>query len=126
MAIYGIGQDLVDVRRIQESLQRYGDRFKKRVFTEKEVAYCERYRYSHENYATRFAAKEAVLKALGTGKARGIAWTDVEIVRQPGNRPEIVLHGKAAEIAKQRGVNKLHVTLGHEREFAQAIVIAEI
>ncbi|HNT34024.1 MAG TPA: holo-ACP synthase [bacterium] len=125
MRIAGVGLDLVDVERVRNCLERYGERFKGRVFTEKEVAYCDRYRYSYENYASRFAAKEATLKALGIGKSRGVAWTDVEVTRNPGEAPKILLHGKAAEIAENLAIVRLHVSLAHERDIAQAIVIAE-
>ena len=125
MRVFGIGTDLVDVERIRQSLERYGERFKNRVFTEKEIAYCERYRYSQENYACRFAAKEATLKALGIGKSRGVAWREVEVTRAPGQAPRIVLHGKAAEIADGLGVCRVHLALSHERNLAQAVVTAE-
>ena len=125
MQVSGLGIDIVEISRIKKSIDKYGDRFKRRVFTEKEIAYCERYRYSHENYASRFAAKEALLKALGTGKSRGIAWTDIEVVRLPGKAPEMVLHGRAAEIARELGVKSIKVALTHEREIAQATVIVQ-
>jgi len=125
MQICGTGIDLVEVERVRELLDRYGDRFKRRVFTQKEIEYCERYRYSEENYACRFAAKEAALKALGIGKSRGVAWTEVEVTRLPGQAPQIALHGRAKEIAEKQGIIRMHVALTHERTLAQALVIAE-
>lgn len=125
MRVFGIGLDLVEVQRVRRSLDVYGNRFKRRVFTEKEIAYCERYRYSFQNYASRFAAKEATLKALGIGKSRGVAWKDVEVTRNPGEAPRVILHGRAAQIAEKLGVVRLHLSLTHERDMAQAFVIAE-
>src|SRR4249919_1231216 len=97
--IVGTGIDIAEVPRIAESIQRFGDRFLKRIYTEGEIRYCDSKANRVERYAARFAAKEASMKALGTGWSRGIRWRDIEVSRQPGGRPTIVFHGKAAEFA---------------------------
>src|SRR5437870_13070011 len=99
MAILGTGVDLAEVDRIQRSLEMFGQRFQERVFTPGEIAYCERYKNRAERYAARFAAKEAGMKALGTGWRRGIRWQDLEVRRQPGGRPTLNFAGAAADIA---------------------------
>lgn len=125
--IVGIGNDLAEVERIQRALEgpRTGQRFRERVFTEGEQRYCERRRRKYESYAARFAAKEAVMKALGTGWGRNIGWRDIEVFRHRGSRPEIILHGKAMEYAKTLGITRFHLTLTHTAEYAEAQVIAE-
>ena len=123
--ILGIGTDLMEIPRIAKSVSRYGDHFLHRVFTPGEIAYCNSKRNAAESYASRFAAKEAAAKALGTGISRGVSWREFEVTRQPGKRPEIVFHGRAAQIAKNLGVTHAALSLTHSRDFAMAIVILE-
>ncbi|MFI4916052.1 MAG: holo-ACP synthase [Phycisphaerales bacterium JB060] len=123
--ILGHGVDLAEVARIGRSVDRFGDRFLERVFTRAERAYSGVGRRRDERLAARFAAKEAVFKALGTGWAQGAAWTDVEVVRHDSGRPALVLHGKAREMACALGVSRWHVSLTHTQTLAMASVIAE-
>jgi holo-[acyl-carrier protein] synthase len=125
--IAGIGVDVCEIERIARALEAsHGPRFRARVFTEGEQAYCEgRRRGRFESYAARFAAKEAVMKVLGTGWSRGIGWRDIEVVRKPGAAPEIRLHGAAAAIARSRGMARWLLTITHSRATAIAWVVAE-
>jgi holo-[acyl-carrier protein] synthase len=128
MAIVGTGVDMIEVERVQRALSRLGtgDRFRQRVFTESEIAYCEsRGRPRYQSYAARFAAKEAMMKALGTGWNRHVGWNDIEVLRQRGRAPMIVLHGKAAEFAGRCGITRIHLSLSHTASFAIAFVTAE-
>jgi len=120
------GVDVVDVERIRRSLNEHGERFLSRCFTKAEADYCTSARPPRdvERFAARFAAKEAVLKALGTGWADGIAWTDVEVVLSPSGAPSINLSGKAKEIAERLGIGELLVSLSHTPTQAMASVIA--
>jgi holo-[acyl-carrier protein] synthase len=123
--IVGTGIDIAQVPRIGQSIERFGDRFLRRVFTEGEIRYCESKANRIERYAARFAAKEAAMKALGTGWNRGVRWRDVEVRRQPGGRPIIAFHGKAAEFAAQLGAVHVALSLSHTAEQAIAQVILE-
>jgi holo-[acyl-carrier protein] synthase len=123
--IVGTGIDLVEVPRVAAAIQRYGNRFLQRVFTEGEVRYCESKANRHERFAARFAAKEAAMKALGTGWSRGIRWRDLEVRRQPGGRPTLAFHGRAAEVAGNLGVVNVSLSLTHTKEQAFAQVILE-
>lgn len=123
--ILGTGIDLAEVARIREAVERYGRRFLERVFTPAEIAYVERKANRYERYAARFAAKEAGMKALGTGWRRGVRWQDFEVRNQPSGRPALLLHGVAAEYARQLGVERIHLSLTHTETMAQAFVILE-
>jgi holo-[acyl-carrier protein] synthase len=125
--IAGIGVDLCEIARIERALGApHGARFRARVFTDAEQAYCEgRRRGRFESYAARFAAKEAAMKVLGTGWSRGVGWRDVEVVRERGSPPALRLHGQAAAIARRLGVAHWLVTLTHGRSTAIAWVLAE-
>lgn len=123
--ILGLGTDLIEIERVQQSLTRFGQRFMERVFTEGEIAYCQQKKHSAESFAARFAAKEATAKALGTGIARGISWQEIEVRRNPGERPTLNLTGRAAERADSMGVRHLHLSLTHSRDVAMAVVVAE-
>jgi holo-[acyl-carrier protein] synthase len=123
--IVGTGIDIADVPRIAQSIQRFGDRFLRRVFTEGEIRYCESKANRIERYAARFAAKEAGMKALGTGWSHGVRWRDVEVLRQPGGRPTVAFHGKAAEFAAKLGTAHIALSLSHTPELAIAQVILE-
>ncbi len=122
--IVGTGIDLCDVGRMRDAIERHGDRFKNRVFTAAEVAYSERKANRFERYAARFAAKEAAMKALGTGW-RGVAWRDFEVTNLASGRPTLAFHGKAAEIAERRGIRNISLTLTHTAGQAMALVILE-
>lgn len=124
--VLGLGTDITEVPRIQASLERFGQQFLDRVYTPGEVLYCQaRKKSAAQSFAARFAAKEAAAKALGTGISRGVTWREFEVVRQPGQAPQILLHGRAAEIATARGIRRLTLSLTHTREMAMAVVIAE-
>jgi holo-[acyl-carrier protein] synthase len=123
--IVGTGVDIAEVGRIQAAVKRFGDRFLQRVFTPDEVSYCMGKPNSAERLAARFAAKEAGMKAIGTGLRYGITWQDVEVVRMPGQRPMVQFHGKAAEFAARLGCKRTHLSLSHTREQAIAYVILE-
>ena len=124
--IIGSGIDLVEIRRIQQSFERYGQRFLDRVYTAAEQAYCMRKRKkAAESLAARFAAKEAGAKALGTGISRGVNWLEIEVGREPGGRPTLRFHGRAAEIAEQMGVARMALSITHTAELAMASVLLE-
>jgi holo-[acyl-carrier protein] synthase len=123
--IVGTGIDLAEVPRIAAAIDRFGDRFLHRIFTEAEIRYCDSKANRAERYAARFAAKEAGLKAIGTGWRRGVSWTDVEVGREPGGRPTILFHGKAAEFAAKLGVKHAALSLTHTKDTAMAQVILE-
>lgn len=123
--IVGTGIDIAEVPRIGESIGRFGERFLRRIYTEGEIRYCDSKANRVERYAARFAAKEAAMKALGTGWSRGVRWRDIEILRQPGGRPTIQFHGKAAEFAAQLGAKNIALSLSHTAEQAIASVILE-
>ena len=123
--IVGSGIDIAEVPRIAEAIQRHGERFLHRVFTEGEIAYCDSKANRIERYAARFAAKEAGMKALGTGWNHGVRWRDVEVCRQPGGRPTLAFHGKAAEFAAKLGAKNVALSISHTAEQAIAQVILE-
>lgn len=123
--IVGSGIDLVEISRIQQSLERFGKRFLDRVYTAAEQAYCLRKRNAAESLAARFAAKEAGAKALGTGISRGVSWLEIEVVREPGGRPAIRFHGRAAEIARHLGVANVALSITHTGTLSMASVVVE-
>ncbi len=123
--IVGTGVDIAEVPRIRETIERFGDRFLRRIFTEGEIRYCERKARRFESYAARFAAKEAGMKALGTGWSRGVRWRDIEVVRPKGQRPTIQFHGEAAAIAARLGTKNIALSITHTSEEALAHVILE-
>lgn len=127
--IIGIGSDLIDIRRVEQSLERFGERFVKRCFTEIEQAKSERRRNRAASYAKRFAAKEACSKALGTGLAEGVFWKDMGVVNLPGGKPTMKLTGGAAErlaeLLPPGHEAFIHLTITDEHPYAQAFVIIE-
>ena len=123
--IVGTGIDIAEVPRIAQAISRHGNRFLQRVFTEGEIRYCESKANRVEGYAARFAAKEAAMKALGTGWNYGVRWRDIEVFRPPGGRPSIVFHGKAAEFAAQLGAAHVALSISHTTNHAIAQVILE-
>ena len=123
--IVGMGVDIAEVGRVRGVIERQGERFLKRVYTEKEIAYCERSKNKYERYAGRFAAKEAAMKALGTGWRAGVRWVDLEVVRHPSGRPAMELKGEARKIADRMGVKHIAMSITHTEEQAMAQVIFE-
>ena len=123
--ILGNGIDLAEVERIREAMERYGERFSGRIYTPAEIAYVERKANRFERYAARFAAKEAGMKAIGTGWRHGIRWHDFEVANLPSGRPTLRLHGVAEEVARRMGVKSIALSLTHTREYGMAFVILE-
>ena len=123
--ILGSGVDICEVPRIEASVVRFGSRFLERIFTAREIAYADRKANRFERYAARFAAKEAGMKALGTGWTGGITWHDFEVVNLPSGRPTLTFHGRAAEVAAKLGVRSVALSLTHTKEQALAMVILE-
>ena len=125
MDIIGTGMDATEIDRVASMIARYVDRITHRVFTEGEIAYCLRKRNSAESFAARFAAKEAAMKALGTGWADGIAWRDIEVVRDERGTPSLELRGRALARLAEVGASKAHLSLTHSNDLAMAQVILE-
>ena len=123
MNILGVGMDIVETKRIADSIERFGDRFLHRVFLEGELAYSNGMKFPHLHLAARFAAKEAISKAFGTGIGKEIGWRDLEIVREPGGAPKVRLHGRAEDYAKMRGVQEVHISLSHTAEYGAASAV---
>jgi len=123
--ILGLGIDVVEVARMAAALRRHGDHFERRIFTEAERTACNARGDRVLALAARFAAKEACLKALGTGWAEGVGFRDVEVVREGNQPPRLVLHGEAARRAQQNGVTRTHVSLTHQPGTAAAVVVLE-
>jgi holo-[acyl-carrier protein] synthase len=124
--VLGVGTDLMETKRIEESIERFGDRFLERVFTAAEIAYCQRKKKNAaESFAARFAAKEAGAKALGTGISRGVTWKEFEVRREASGQPTLHLSGRAAELAGAMGVRRMQLSLTHSRELAMAVVVVE-
>lgn len=123
--LLGTGIDLIEIDRIAQSIERYGDRFLARIFTPGEIAYCQRKKSFAESFAARFAAKEAGAKALGTGIQHGVTWKELEVRREPGRRPTLHFTGRAREIADRLGVRHISLSLTHNTTTAMASVHLE-
>ena len=123
--IVGIGLDIAEVDRIAEAIRRYGPAILERLYTPEEVAYCESHKNKFERYAARFAAKEAAMKALGTGWRRGVRWRDIEVSNAPGGKPTVRLEGVAKRIADGLGVRNISLSITHSGNLALAEVIFE-
>jgi holo-[acyl-carrier protein] synthase len=121
----GLGIDVIDVARIRSSCERFGDRFLRRVLRESEVVYCQGLTDPAPSVAARFAAKEAVSKAFGTGIGAELGWHDIEILRLPSGQPTVRLHGLGLELLAKRGGQSVHISLTHTREYAAAVAIVE-
>lgn len=117
-----VGVDIIEISRVAATVERFGDRFLKRIYTDGEIAYC---RGRAPQLAARFAAKEAVMKALGTG-TRGVGWQEVEVTRERTGEPGIQLHGRAAARAEKLGIDRLALSISHSREYAIASVVSRI
>ncbi|MBA2242583.1 MAG: holo-ACP synthase [Chthoniobacterales bacterium] len=125
MSVLGVGVDIVECSRIEHSLQRFGDRFLQRVFTAGEIAYCQSMKYPARHFAARFAAKEAVSKAFGTGIGKAMGWRDIDICRAASGQPFVALEGGAKSLAGERGVTAAWVSLSHTDDHAMATVVLE-
>jgi holo-[acyl-carrier protein] synthase len=123
--IVGMGIDVAEVKRIAAVIESQKERFLQRVYTPDEVAYCQQFKNRYERFAGRFAAKEAAMKALGTGWSRGVRWVDLEVVRHPSGRPTLTLKGEAKKIADALGVKSIAISITHTSEQAIAQVIFE-
>ena len=124
--VVGLGTDFIEVRRVEQSIARFGDRFLTRIYTPDEIAYCLRKKRSAaQSFAARFAAKEAAAKALGTGISHGVTWLEIEVTREPSGKPTLALHGRAALRAQTLGVTHTSISLTHTADLAFAVVILE-
>jgi holo-[acyl-carrier protein] synthase len=123
--VLGLGTDLIEIERVQTSMDRFGERFLHRVFTSGEIAYCMRKKQPAESFAARFAAKEAGAKALGTGISRGVSWQEIEVKREIGQRPTLHFSGRAGELAEAMGVRRVQLSLSHSRKLAMAVALVE-
>jgi holo-[acyl-carrier protein] synthase len=124
MRIIGIGVDVIEIARISGSMQRHGARFLRRVFTDGEQQYCGAMKHPAQFYAARFAAKEAVSKAFGTGIGASLGWLDVEVRRKPSGEPYVVLHGEGAKLAQRLGIREVLLSLSHSEHYAVANAVA--
>jgi len=125
MTVIGIGVDLVECKRIQHSLDRFGDRFLNRVFTQGEIEYSNSMKFPARHLAARFAAKEAVSKAFGTGIGKAMGWRDIDVRKKSSGEPYLVLSGQADELAQARGMKSVLITLSHTDEHAMACVVIQ-
>lgn len=123
--IVGIGADIAEINRVEEAIARHGQAFLDRVFTPVEIEYCERHKAKFERYAARFAAKEAAMKALGTGWRRGVRWRDIEVKNEASGKPGLTLAGPAAEHAARLGAKRILLSITHSGNLAFAQVILE-
>lgn len=121
MPIKSVGVDIVEIDRIENLLEKYGEKFLKRIFSEKEIAYCSK-KKDRGSYAARFATKEAVFKATGFGLGKGMTWKDIEVINDEKGKPSVRLYGKTAEMLNDR---KVHLSISHSRDAAVAMVIVE-
>ena len=125
MSVLGIGVDLVECERIQHSLDRFGQKFLNRVFTEGEIEYSMSMKFPARHLAARFAAKEAISKAFGTGIGKAMGWKDIDVHRKPSGEPFVVLEGGAKKLAEERKVSKVSITLSHTEHHAMAMIVIE-
>ena len=125
MSIIGIGIDVVDCDRIESSIERFGERFLKRVFTEGEIAYSQSMKFPARHFAARFAAKEALSKAFGTGIGKSMGWRDLDVQKKESGEPFVVLTGGAEEMANQRGVARVWISLSHTDQLGMATIVLE-
>ncbi len=125
MSLLGIGVDLVECARVQHSLDRFGDRFLHRVFTKGEIAYSQSMKFPARHLAARFAAKEALSKAFGTGIGKAMGWKDIDVRKKPSGEPYVVLDGGAKKLGDDRGVTKVLITLSHTDNHAMAMIVLE-
>ncbi len=124
MDILGIGTDIVECPRIGKMIEQHGELFLRRIYTEREIRYCQARKHAIEHFAGRWAAKEAILKALGTGRSRGVAWTHLEVRNGLDGRPHVLVCGAAREVARERGIGEILVSISHCRTYATAYAMA--
>ncbi len=122
--VIAIGTDIIEVQRIDEMIRRHDKTFLQRVYTRREVDYCSERKAAAQHYAGRWAAKEAALKALGTGWARGIKWTDIEVTNDPGGQPHLKLYGAAQDYARRLNIREMKISISHCKTYAVACVVA--
>ncbi len=125
MSVLGVGIDIVENARIEHSLDRFGERFLHRVFTAGEIEYCQSMKFPARHFAARFAAKEAVSKAFGTGIGKAMGWRDIDVHRHPSGQPFVVLEGGAKVLAAERGVSAVWISLSHTDHHAAATIVIE-
>jgi len=123
--IIGIGIDLVEIERIHDSVEKFGHRFLDRIFTQAEIEYCQRKAHRYQHFAARFAAKESILKAIGTGLSEGITWHEIEIVNNELGKPVFVCKGNFDRILREFGVENIYLSLSHSQKYAIAMTILE-
>jgi holo-[acyl-carrier protein] synthase len=123
--IYGIGIDLVENDRMNKIIQKWGDKFLCRVFSESEVAYCGHHAQAHIHYSARFAVKESFLKAIGIGLGRGVKLNEIEVVNEESGKPNLMLYGGAQEHFVQAGIETIHLSITHTKKYASAMVLLE-
>ncbi|MBW2610265.1 MAG: holo-ACP synthase [Deltaproteobacteria bacterium] len=123
--IYGIGVDLVQIKRMEKAIQRWGDRFVNRIFTPDEMKICYNKAFPFSVFSLRFAAKEAFAKALGLGMKKGVRWRDIEVFHFPGGRPGLRLHGRSSEICKEEEITGHHLSLSDDGAYGIATVVLE-
>jgi holo-[acyl-carrier protein] synthase len=124
MSVVGIGSDIIECLRVAQMIERHGELFLTRVYTPHEIDYCSARKQSTQHYAGRFAAKEAVMKALGTGWTRGVQWRDIEVRNDLGGKPKIALAGGAREMCEQLGIGEMLISISHCRTHATAYALA--
>ncbi|SIN90432.1 holo-[acyl-carrier-protein] synthase [Singulisphaera sp. GP187] len=124
MEILGIGTDIIECPRIGKMIEQHGELFLRRVYTEREIRYCQARKHAIEHFAGRWAAKEAILKAMGTGWSRGLAWTDLEVRNLGGGQPQVLICGGAKELALQKGIGDILISISHCRTYATAYALA--
>jgi holo-[acyl-carrier protein] synthase len=124
MRVIGIGTDIIECLRIAKMIERHGELFITRVYTPYEIKYCQSRRQATQHFAGRWAAKEAILKALGTGWRRGISWRDIEVRNEPGGRPVVALRGGAREVVEQQRIGQILISISHCRSHATAYALA--
>jgi len=122
--ILGLGTDIVEIVRIGQMIERHAELFLKRVYTDEEIRYCQRRKNSYQHFAGRWAAKEAVMKTLGTGWTRGVGWQDIEVCSQKNGQPTIEIHGSAREYSRRIGIDEVLITISHCRAYATATAVA--
>ena len=125
MSVLGIGIDMVECARIENSIERFGDRFLQRVFTEGEIVYAQSMKFPARHFAARFAAKEALSKAFGTGIGKSMGWRDLDVRKKESGEPYVVLSGGAERMANERGIVKVWITLSHTEQSAMATIVLE-
>jgi holo-[acyl-carrier protein] synthase len=123
--IYGIGVDLVENDRIEKIIQKWGEKFLSRVFSDREVAYCRRPAQASVHYGARFAVKESFLKAIGTGLGRGVKLLEIEVVNEESGKPQLMLSGGAREYLVKAGIERIHLSITHTKNYASAMVLLE-